>query len=91
MDKRIKTQYWLEFAVDIFSLTISFAVSYFFSRYALHKLDDTETGLQWTVCTFCLIVAFLISYFLFHKGVDIRQRNKIGEFVNTIKNDVLVF
>ncbi len=91
MDKRIKTQYWLEFAVDIISLSISFAVSYFFTRYALHKLDDTETGLQWTVCIFCLIVAFLISYFLFHKGVDIRQRNKAAEFVNTIKNDVLVF
>ena len=55
MDKRIKTQFWLEFAVDIFSLTISFAVSYFFSRYALHKLDDTETGLQWTVCILSLI------------------------------------
>lgn len=91
MDKRIKTQYWLEFANDIISLSISFAVSYFFTRYALHKLDDTETGIQWTVCIFCLVVAFLISYFLFHKSVDIRQRNKVGEFVNTIKNDVLVF
>ena len=91
MDKRIKTQYWLEFATDFISLILSFVISLPFTKYVLHKIDDSETSLQWAVCILCLLVAFLISYFLFHKSVDIRQRSRIQEFVNTIKNDMLVF
>ncbi|WP_297128448.1 sugar transferase [uncultured Eubacterium sp.] len=91
MDKKAKTQFWLEFATDITSLLISFVVSFLFTKFALHKLDDTETTLQWAVCVLCLLVAFFISYFLFHKGVDIKRRSKIYELVNTIKNDMLVF
>ena len=68
MDKRIKTQYWLEFATDFISLILSFVISLPFTKYVLHKIDDSETSLQWAVCILCLLVAFLISYFLFHKS-----------------------
>ena len=50
MDKRIKTQYWLEFATDFISLILSFVISLPFTKYVLHKIDDSETSLQWAVC-----------------------------------------
>lgn len=91
MDKRAKTLFWLEFAVDFASLSISTGISYLIVRYAIGKIDETNTPCQWLGYVLCLLAAFLTSYFLFHTNVNLKFRSKISEIVSTLKNNILVF
>lgn len=91
MDKRAKTQFWLEFAIDIVSLAASTGISFLFSKYIWHKVDKTDTVQQWIIYCLLIFSAFLLSYFLFHTNVNIKRRSKIAEIANTVKNDILVF
>ncbi|MDO4363540.1 MAG: sugar transferase [Clostridia bacterium] len=91
MDKRAKTLFWMEFAVDFASLAISTGISYIIVRYAIGKIDETNTPCQWMGYVLCLLTAFLTSYFLFHTNVNLKFRSKVAELVSTLKNNILVF
>ena len=86
MDKRAKTQFWLEFTIDIVSLAASTGISFLFSKYIWHKVDKTDTVHQWIIYCLLIFSAFLLSYFLFHTNVNIKRRSKIAEIANTVKN-----
>ena len=81
----------MELAIDFISLILSIAISYVFVRFALGKISGDVGAELWVKYIICNLLAFCISYFGFHTSVNIKERNKIAEFINTIKNDILVF
>lgn len=91
MEKKARTQFWMELAIDFISLILSIAISYVFVRFALGKISGDEGADLWVKYIICNLLAFFISYFGFHTNVNIKERNKIAELTSTIKNDILVF
>ncbi len=91
MNRRAKTQFWLEFSIDIVTLAFSNCIAYLLTRYVFKKIDSTDTPCQWLIFISLNFAAFLISYFLFHTSVNLERRSKVSEFVGTLKNDFLVY
>lgn len=91
MDKKAKTQFWLEFTIDLISLALSSTISFVLSYYVFHKIDLSDGTPNWLLYGVLTFISFFLSYFLFHTNVDLKHRSKVSETASTLKNDFLVF
>ena len=90
MEKRAKTQFWLEFFIDGLSLYSGFTVAYIFLKVFTERLDERPIR-EWVEYFLLLSISYVVTFLLFHTSLDIHQRNRLVEIVNLLKNNVLVF
>ncbi len=90
MEKRAKTQFWLEFFTDGLSLAAGFAIAFTLLKLTSDRIDYFLLG-QWFEYYFLLLIAYVSTFLLFHTSIDIHQRNRAVEIVNILKNNTLVF
>ena len=90
MEKRAKTQFWLEFFLDGLSLWLGFAISFVILKLFSERLDERPIS-EWIQYIVLLGASYIATFLLFHTSIDIHQRNRLVEVVNILKNNVLVF
>lgn len=89
MEKRAKTQFWLEFFIDGLSLFLGFTVTYIMLKIFTQRLDGRPIS-EWIEYFILLGVSYVVTFLLFHTSIDIHQRNRLVEVVNLLKNNALV-
>ena len=90
MEKRAKTQFWIEFFLDGFAMALSFAVSFTILKVFTDRIDYFTIS-QWVEYYTLLLVSYVGTFLLFHTTIDIHQRNRLVVIVNILKNDCLIF
>lgn len=90
MNKREKTQFWLELLSDFICLIVSSAVSFIVLNLILHRnyVYSTTKWLQFYVLE---LVSFVVIYLGFHININIRMRDRMIEFVSVLQNATLTF
>lgn len=90
MEKKAKTQFWMEFTIDALSLMIAFTVSAIVIQIFTSKIPST-TFLNWLEVYALLALSFLLSSLFFHEGINLHKRSKFSELLATMKNQLLTY
>lgn len=90
MEKKAKTQFWMEFILDALSLITAFTITALALQIFTDKIPITQL-INWIEVYALLGLSFLLSYFIFHSEIDIRKRNRISEMLSAFKNQMLTY
>ena len=90
MERKAKTQYWMEFAVDAISLFFAFTITALIIQAFTAKIPETNLK-KWFEVYAILALSFLLSSFFFHTGIDLHERNRLSEMISTFKNHAVTY
>ena len=90
MERKAKTQYWIEFAVDAISLFLAFTITALIIQAFTAKIPETNLK-EWFEVYAILALSFLLSSFFFHTGIDLHERNRLSEMISTFKNHAVTY
>lgn len=90
MNKRAKTQFWLEMITDFICIVLSNLISFVVFRYYIKRIVDYPND-AWLEFVILFIVSFFFIFFAFHTSIDIHKRSRIKEFGALFKNITLTY
>lgn len=90
MNKRAKTQFWIELIADYSCLIIANILSYILFRHIVVRIVEYPAR-DWMISFLLVTAVFLIVYIAFHNKIDIHKRSKSKEFIALFNNVTLTY
>ncbi len=90
MNKRVRTQFLLEFLVDIVCLVASNAISIVFFSKIIRKIPSFPHD-EWLRFFFTLFLSYLLIFISIHSNIDIQRRNRTKEIQSILQNTTLTY
>lgn len=85
MEKRAKTQFWIELWSDLVCIVCANILAYLLFYYVFDKILN-YSGTEWFRFGTTLTVSSLLPFVGFHKNINVHKRSKSNEFISVVIN-----